>query len=110
MSEAVVFGISPGRLKIGATGYDEIAQNIKIIITTRKGTVPLDRAFGLNMDFVDRPLPVAKAMARAAIAEAVHKYEPRVRVTRIDWKETETDAMIGRLAPLVSIKILEAIS
>ena len=29
---------------------EEIIQNVSTILTTRKGSVPLDRGFGINMD------------------------------------------------------------
>jgi len=103
---ATVLGIRPGVLKIGAVGLDEIFQNIKVIVTTRKGSVPLDRFFGLDMAFLDRPIPVAKVMAQAAVAEAIEKYEPRVKVEKIKWQETEFDAMIGRLAPAITVRMI----
>jgi len=104
---ALVLGIRPGEIKIGAVGMEEIVQNIRIIVNTRKGSVPLDRNFGIDMSFIDKPLPLAKAMASAAIFEGLQQYEPRVEVTIIDWRETEADAMIGRLAPVVGIRLSE---
>ena len=102
--EMTIFA-TPGRLEIGAAGNQEIIQNIKIIVTTWKGSVPLDREFGIDASFIDKPLPVAKALARAAIVDAVHRYEPRVEITNIDWRQTQSNVMIGRLAPVLSIRI-----
>ena len=36
-----------------------IVQNIAVILTTTKGTAPGDREFGVDMSFLDLPLPVA---------------------------------------------------
>ena len=36
-----------------------IVQNIAVILTTAKGTAPGDREFGVDMSFLDLPLPVA---------------------------------------------------
>ena len=48
-----------------------VLQNIAIILTTRKGTVPLCRAFGLSHEFLDKPTPAAKMMLRVEIREAI---------------------------------------
>lgn len=80
-----------------------VLQNIAIILRTRRGSCPLYREFGLPMDFLDRPQPVAKAMAIAAIKEAVETFEPRVTVEDISFEE---DANIpGILIPIVEVSI-----
>lgn len=33
----------------------EVLQNVRTILATRKGTVPLDRDFGLEWEHVDKP-------------------------------------------------------
>lgn len=94
----------PTPLNIGASGVEEIAQNVRIILGTVRGTVPLDRAFGVPGDLVD--IPVNQAMRHApAIAAAVEKYEPRCKVTHISFESPE--AMDGKLSPTVKIRILE---
>ena len=40
-----------------ATVADEIEQNVRMIISTPKGTVALDRDFGIDYDLVDQPTP-----------------------------------------------------
>lgn len=90
---------------IGATGLTEIYQNVKTILATARGSVPLDRLFGVDTALLDAPLPAARARMAAEIAAEVEKQEPRVRVTRVDW---EADgAGDGRLNPAVYIRILE---
>lgn len=94
----------PTPLNIGATGIEEIAQNVRIILGTIQGTVPLDRSFGVPSDLVDAP--VNEAMRHApAIAAAVEKYEPRCKVTHISFDGAEV--MDGILRPTVKIRILE---
>ena len=79
-----------------------ILQNVAIVIGTWKGSVPLYRAFGVSSEFMHKPVPVAKAMLRAEIREAVEKFEPRVEVVDV----TFTDGLNG-LTPIVEVKILE---
>lgn len=95
-------------LEIGATGLIEIIQNVRIILTTMKTTVPLDRDFGVG-GFVDHPLPVVQARMVAEIVAEVEKQEPRVRVTSVTWTADPVGAMDGRLLPVVRIKLRDGV-
>ena len=82
-----------------------VLQNIAIILSTRQGTCPLYRGFGLPQKFMDKPLPVAVPMMYAEVKEAVEEYEPRAEVLKVTF---ETDkAAPGRLIPIVEVNILE---
>jgi len=94
---------SPTGVVIGATGLEEIYQNVRTILATPKGSVPLDRDFGVDQTFLDQPTRAAMTMALPSIVEAVEKYEPRVKVTDVAW--IESDAMDGRMIPQVRIRI-----
>lgn len=82
----------------------EVLQNVRTIVTTLKGSVPLDRAFGIDSDVID--LPVQQAMARLSneIFQAVKKYEPRAKIESISF--TGEDA--GRLVPLLEVSVNES--
>jgi hypothetical protein len=62
---------------------DEVLQNIAMILSTVKGTVPLDRGFGISDRFVDRPVTAAQALIRADIYEAIERYESRAQIVDI---------------------------
>ena len=79
------------------------------ILATRVGTVPLDRAFGSEWDMVDRPLPVAQQLARAAFFDAVQKYEPRAVIEQIEFRRDAEGAMDGRLIPELTITLAEGV-
>lgn len=81
----------------------EIIQNVRIILSTSKYTVPLDREFGLDPSIVDLPMPAAQAKLTAEIIATVHRYEPRCRVVRVFY----AGDLDGRLEPTVRIRILE---
>lgn len=91
-------------VEIGLVGQAEIVQNVAVILSTIKGTVPLDREFGISAGFLDKPMPVAQALTAGEIAAEVEKQEPRVKVTKVDFLETD-QAMDGVLLPRVSIII-----
>ena len=86
------------------TVAQEVVQNVRMIITTPKGTVPLDRDFGVDATVVDRPMPVAQAILARDIVDAVKKYEPRARVTKVEF-EDRGGAIDGVLTPIVRIEI-----
>ena len=99
--EYTVFG-NQGKINFSATGVDEVLQNVRTILATKKHSVPLDREFGLDYSLLDRPLPRAQTAMRVEIIEAIRKYEPRAKVTRIDFDGTAID---GYLAPKVTVSI-----
>ena len=45
----------------------ELDRKLALLYSTREGTMPLDREFGINMDFVDMPPEVAKSLYVAEI-------------------------------------------
>lgn len=61
-----------------------ILQNVHLILTTRRGTVPVYREFGIPMRFLDRPSTLAKSVATVEIMEAIERYEPRAKFVSLD--------------------------
>lgn len=90
---------------VGATGVAEIVQNVRTILTTPKGSVPLDREFGLTWTVLDRPLPEAKAAYTGEAVTQIQKYEPRVKILSVSFRADTSGAMQGRLYPVVRITI-----
>lgn len=86
------------------TREEEILQNLSMLLSTPKFTVPLDRDFGLSQRFVDKPLPVAEALFVSEILDAIEKYEPRVEVDGVTFEQGDTP---GMLIPRVEVNILD---
>jgi len=86
-----------------ADTVSSVLQNIAIILTTRQQSVPLYRYFGLPMQFVDKPMEVAKTMMIAEITDAIREFEPRARVVGITF--TTDNSNPGRLIPIVEVEI-----
>lgn len=82
-----------------------VLQNVAIILSTRRQSVPLHRAFGLSQHFVDKPIPVAKPMMISEIQEALLEFEPRATLVAV--KFTEDAAVPGKLIPTVEVEINE---
>ena len=84
-----------------ATKIEEILQNVRTILSTQKGTIPLDREFGLDSTVIDLPVTLARAKLTNEIFQAIKRYEPRVKVDSI----TFTGDISGKLVPKVVITI-----
>lgn len=98
---------SPASLVIGATGAEEIIQNVRTILSTVRGTVPLDRDFGVSATMLDRPLPEAMAVLTSEYVREVERREPRVRVVSVDFKAPVDSGADGALFPVVRVQIKE---
>ncbi|MEG1594666.1 MAG: hypothetical protein RR350_09650 [Oscillibacter sp.] len=77
----------------------ELDRQLALLLSTREGTMPLDREFGLNMDFVDSPPEIAKSLYTAEVTKKVAQFIPTVRVQEITWNRAEG----GQLKPKVVI-------
>lgn len=86
-----------------ASEIAEIVQNVRTILGTVKGSVPLDREFGVDGTMLDMPMPRAQALYQQAVLSAIERYEPRARVVSVSFDTS--DGMAGRLAPAVTIAL-----
>lgn len=82
-----------------ANDYAEILQNIRTILATPIYSVPLDRAFGVDMSYLDRPMVEAQSAMASEIVTAIRRYEPRAEVSEITWEATDD----GVLRPKVKV-------
>lgn len=83
----------------------EIVQNVRTILTTRRGDVPLDRDFGLTWEHIDKPVNVAEVLMRSEIIDVLERYEPRCRVLSVTFPADSQDPQEGILGPKVIIEI-----
>ncbi|MBQ6296161.1 MAG: GPW/gp25 family protein [Selenomonadaceae bacterium] len=90
---------------VPASTTEEILQNVRTIILTQLGTVPMYREFGTDNDLIDTPLNVAQNKFLANIAKAILRFEPRAKLKRIRW--LKSDAADGELKPLITVEIKE---
>ena len=76
-----------------ATLAEEVLQNVRMIISTVKYSVPMDREFGIDGAVIDSN----------EIFRAVRRYEPRAVIESIDFDGDES----GRLTPSIKVQISE---
>lgn len=80
-----------------------ILQNVRIILATLRGSVPLYRDFGLSAEHFGKPINTVAPMLFAQIKEAVEDYEPRVEVLQIDLEKSVSET--GLITPAVEVSI-----
>lgn len=83
---------------------EEVLQNVAMIISTAKFSVPLDRDFGLAQRFIDKPIQVAQPILVSEVLDAIEKYEPRAEVESVDFVLGDRP---GALIPIVEVNIID---
>jgi len=106
--EIEVLGGDPAEVVFGAEGRERTLQQVRTVLGTRVGTVPLDREFGLSMTFLDQPLPRAQALLTAEIIRQLRRYVPGIEVTSVELVSDPEGAADGRLIPKVRFKDVSA--
>lgn len=81
----------------------EVLQNVYTILTTIKGTVALDRSFGITGSRVDRPIQQAQAYMTNDIFRAIRRFEPRAKIKEIQFKAD----MEGKLQAVAEVEVIE---
>ncbi len=71
-----------------------VLQNIAVLLNTKRGTAPMYREFGLPMEFVDKPIDVAEAMAFVEISDALEEFEPRAKLDDVYFEKSADGRMI----------------
>lgn len=107
MSNHVITGTLSGVNFNPQSELEEILQNVRTIISTREGSVPLDREFGLSWDIVDKPMNQARALFSADVVKKVRRYEPRAKILRVELEESIGGAIAGQLQPKIQIGVNE---
>lgn len=66
---------------------NELIENASTILTTLRGTNPLDRAMGLvSSDIIGRPAYAEKGAYTVQAIEQIETYEPRLSVVEVDFE------------------------
>lgn len=91
-------------INLNAQGAEEIYQNLQVLYTTSEGTVPFDREFGINLDMLDYPIPLAEGKLIVEYTEKTKRFEPRASVKEVIFEHSSKE---GVLVPKVVIEIVE---
>ena len=92
-------------IQVGATGVTSIAQQIRTLLNTRKGSVPLDRDFGISWDCIDQPIPEARQLLVSEVAQALKTYVPSVTLKSIEFSALDNNtASDGKVTYSVTVE------
>lgn len=83
---------------------EEVLQNIAMILSTPKFSVPLDRGFGMAQRFIDKPIQMAQPILISEVLDAIEEYEPRAEVENVSFVMGERP---GALIPIVEVNIID---
>lgn len=75
----------------------KLDRQLALLLSTREGTMPLDREFGINMDFTDKPPEVVKSLYTAEVVKKVPMFIPWVRVQEVSWSHGEHGHIIPKV-------------
>ncbi len=84
-----------------ATELEEVAQNIRTILNTPRGSAPMARDVGISGWGLDGPLPAVRARIRDDIMNAICgpdakvRGEPRAEVTSIEFTGDSADGQLS---------------
>ena len=96
---------SPYKINLAPeTTQEEILQNVAVILSTPKFSVPLDRGLGMAQRFLDKPIQAAQSIMVSEVLEAIEQYEPRVQVDNVTF---ELGKRHGALIPIVEVSIID---
>ena len=104
MEQWVTLGSLPSEIVFGAKEVFDVIQNVRTILTTPKGTQPLDRDFGISLEFLDSPVLTVRAKAEQECFMAIRKYEPRAVLKEIKW---DIDVLSGKFWPDILIQVVK---
>lgn len=80
-----------------------VIQNIALILSAPKGSVPFHREFGLDWSALDKPMPIAKSLLIPEIREAIETWKPRATFVSVSFEENASKP--GVLIPTVEVEI-----
>ena len=103
MNEYEVFLSPSGVVFMPDNETQEILQNVMTVFLTQKYSVPMDRLLGVEGEFLDEAVSRVRAKYKNEVVQAVKKYEPRARVSAIDFS---TD-LNGRVIPRIRVRIVD---
>lgn len=86
-----------------ATEEAEILQNVRFILGSIAGTIPLARGVGISHSAVDGPASKARALLMTSVLRNIQNNEPRARV--VELYVDDVDAISGQFSPRVRIEI-----
>jgi hypothetical protein len=81
-----------------------VLQEIAVLLSTRQGSIPLYRNYGLPMRFLDMPVNVAEPVMIAEVTEAMQEFVSAAELLRVVSIYDKNNP--ARMMPSVEVRIL----
>ncbi len=72
----------------------ELVRQAEVLISTRKGSIPLSRDFGLNPDILSEPMSDIATDLMTELLEQFEKYIPALNVASVTIRDSTDQGMI----------------
>lgn len=92
------------KINFGASGVDEVLQNVSMILASVIHSCPMHRNFAWDASMLDRPQNAVKAVIISRLHAAIKKYEPRAKVISIQF---QADGLNGVMKPVVKVRVMD---
>lgn len=79
----------------------ELARQAEVLMSTRKGSIPMDRDFGIDMDILSEPMSDIATDLMAELLEQFEKYIPALNVASVRISDA-TDQ--GTIKPIITLE------
>ncbi len=91
-----------GNIRLNFTYTDpqiaDIKRCLSMLYSTRAGSQPLDRNFGIDYSCLDKPLPVAQNLFTLEVVDKTREYETRAKVDNVTFDFGVVD---GKMYPTI---------
>jgi len=81
-----------------------VIQDVAVVLSTRRGSIPLYRNFGLPMNFLDMPVNMAEPVMVAEVAEAIQEFVPSAELIQVIPIYDKNNP--ARMKPSVEVRII----
>lgn len=74
------------KIILNETSYvDSVLQNIRCLLSTWQGDVPLYRDYGIDPTLLHKPINEVESLLVECISDQIEKYEPRAELLNVDF-------------------------
>lgn len=72
----------------------ELLRQAYVLMSVRKGSIPIDRDFGINMDILSEPVSDLETDLMTELLEQFEKYIPELKVVSVEISDLDDQGMI----------------
>lgn len=78
-------------------GEEKLSQELKMLLATRAGCVPVERDYGISWSCLDAPPDVAENLFYQELLVKTEKYIPDIRIKNISFDYSATGETLAKI-------------